>query len=127
MRFSNIQKMLGPEAGSIAPLGIGMFLFSLIFALTAVSATSIFIFQKRLTNLAESTALYVASGNGNADAFLTANGGSNLEGLKISSSLDSDDVTVIAKACAFWSAPFVTVGEFAKREICAHAAARAAD
>lgn len=127
MTQSNFRETLIQEHGSIAPLGIGMFLFSLIFSLTAVSATSMFIFQKRLTSLAESTAVYVASGIGDADSFLTALGKPNLLGLKISTLLDSDEVTVVAKVCALWNAPVVTVGEFARREICSHAAARSSN
>lgn len=127
MKNSIFGGILSQENGSIAPLGIGMFLFSLIFSLTSVSATSMFIFQKKLTSLAESTAIYVASGNGNADDFFTAIGNPNLQGLKVSSSLDSDEVTVVAKVCALWIAPVVTVGEFARREICTHASARAAN
>lgn len=124
MNLSNIRKILSHEAGSIAPLGIGLFLFSLLFSLTAVSATSAFIFQKRLTSLAESTAVYVAAGNGDTHEFLSAIGKPKFEGLMVSSSIDSDEVTVVAKVCAIWSAPVVTLVDFAKREICSHAAAR---
>ena len=127
MKLSTIKSVLHHEEGSLAPLGVGMFLFSLIFSLTAVSATSMFIFQKRLTSMAESIAIYVASANGDANTFLATAGTQNLVELKVSSFLESDEVTVVANVCALWSAPVVTVVEFAKLEICTHAAARAAD
>ena len=123
----NLPKNLDPclnESGSIAPLGIGLFLFSLIFCLTTVSATSIFIFQKRITSIAESDALFVASGNGDSSDFLDAVGSLNFEELTLADSLSLDQITTVAKACATWRAPIVTVGEFAKVQICSTASAR---
>ena len=43
MNRLGMRKMLINDAGSIAPLGIGLFLFSLIFSLTTVSAVSMFL------------------------------------------------------------------------------------
>ena len=118
------QKLLSDESGSIAPLGIGLFLFSLVFSLTSVSAVSMFIFQKRLTTLAESTALFVAGGNGEAADFLKLTGQHKFESLQLATNISADQATVIAKACSIWRAPVVTVGDFAKINICAQAAAR---
>ena len=117
-------KLLGNEAGSIAPLGIGLFLFSLIFSFTTVSAVSMFIFQKRLTTLAESTAIFVAGGSGDAADFLKLTGKPNVESLQLVTTTAADQATVMAKACAMWRAPVVTVGDFANTNICAQAAAR---
>lgn len=122
-----MRMLVSNESGSIAPLGIGLFLFSLIFSLTTVSAASMFIFQKRLTTLAESTAIFVAGGNGEAADFLNLTGKSNFESLQLATNIAADQTTVMAKACALWRAPVVTVGDFAKENICAQAAARVGD
>ena len=124
MNWLRMQKHLINESGSIAPLGIGLFLFSLIFSLTTVSAVSMFIFQKRLTTLAESTAIFVAGGSGEAADFLNLTGMPNFESLQLATNFTGDQATVMAKACAIWRAPVVTVGDFAKTNICAQAAAR---
>ena len=127
MNTLRMQKQLINEAGSIAPLGIGLFLFSLIFSLTTVSAVSMFIFQKRLTTLAESTALFVAGGNGESDDFLNLTGKTKFESLQLATRLAADQTTVMAKACAIWRAPVVTVDDFSKANICAQANARVGD
>ena len=119
--WSRIQHIVYDQRGSMAPLGIGLFFFSLVFGITAVSATSMFVFQKRLTTLAESTALFVAAGTGDAASFLATIGGTKLE----DTSIDADQRTVVAKVCATWRAPVVTLRSFAKTQICSHASARA--
>jgi hypothetical protein len=124
MKNFNIYNRFSDEAGSIAPLGIGLFLFSLIFSLTTVSATSMFIFQKRLNNVAESIALYVASGNGESVDFLNSVGSLNFEDLRVANSLAADQLTTVVKACAKWRAPIVTIGEFSTRQICSTGSAR---
>lgn len=125
MKISNNHNRFSAETGSIAPLGLGLFLFSLIFSYTTLSATSMFIFQKRLTSVAESVALFVASGNGEGADFLNSVGSLNFEDLKVANSLAPDQLTTIVKACANWRAPIVTVGEFSKRQICSTGSARA--
>ena len=122
-KFNNCHRF-SDETGSIAPLGIGLFLFSLIFSLTTVSATSMFIFQKRLTNVAESVALYVASGNGESADFLSSVGALNFDDLRVSTSPAADEVTTVVKACAKWRAPIVTIGEFSGMRICSTGSAR---
>lgn len=123
--WSRIQHIVYDQRGSMAPLGIGLFFFSLVFGITAVSATSMFVFQKRLTTLAESTALFVAAGTGDAASFLATIGGTKLEGAVLDTSIDADQRTVVAKVCATWRAPVVTLSSFAKTQICSHASARA--
>ena len=124
MKLLRIRNQLSADTGSIAPLGIGLFLFSLIFSFTTVSATSIFIFQKRLTSLAESVAVFAASGNGESADFLNSVGALNFEELRVSNSVAADQATTVVKACAFWHAPLVTAGEFTKLQICSTASAR---
>lgn len=125
MKMSSSSTRITDERGSIAPLGLGLFLFSLIFSFTTVSATSIFIFQKRLTNVAESAALFVASDKGESANFLSAVGALNLDGLRVTNWLEDDQTTTSVKACANWRAPIVTVGDFSRLQICSTGSARA--
>lgn len=46
-----------PEAGSLAPLGIGLALLSLATILVILTAGSLYLSERRLTSAAESTAL----------------------------------------------------------------------
>lgn len=124
MKNLNYFNPFSDETGSIAPLGIGLFLFSLIFSFSTVGATSLFIFQKRLTNVAESIALYVASGNGESTDFLDSVGKLNFEDLRVANSIAADQVTTVVKVCANWRPPIVTLGEFSKIQICSTGSAR---
>lgn len=125
MSWASLRSTLGEQRGSIAPLGIGLFIFSVAFSLTVVSAASIFLFQKRLTTLAESTAVFVASGQGESVNFLEKVGKQQFEELRLWNSFAPDQSTVIVSACALWRAPVVTVDIFAKTQVCSRASARA--
>lgn len=122
LRYSRL--LLRDQRGSIAPLGIGLFIFSIAFSFTLISASSMFIFQKRLTTFAESTAIFVASGQGDSVNFLEQVGVPKFEQLRVSDNLAADSVTVVVSVCALWRPPIVTVDEFTKREVCSHASAR---
>lgn len=124
MKMASSSNWVTDERGSIAPLGLGLFLFSLIFSFTTVSATSIFIFQKRLSNVAESAALFVASEKGESADFLKSVGSLDLDGLWVTNWLEVDLLTTTVKACANWRAPIVTVGDFSRLQICSTGSAR---
>ena len=115
-------KRLTDSTGSIAPLGIGLFLFSMVLLLVISSATSLFVFQKRLTNIAESAALFVAQTNEPANEYLRLAG--NAKSIKISNRTLADGVTVEVIACEIWSPMFQIFRDIAGRQVCAHAAAR---
>lgn len=115
-------KRLSDSTGSIAPLGIGLFLFSMVLLLVISSATSLFVFQKRLTNIAESAALFVAQSNEPAAEYLRLAG--HAKSINISNKTLADRVTVEVIACDNWSPMFQTFLGVAGRQVCAHAAAR---
>ena len=117
-------KRLSDTAGSIAPLGIGLFLFSMVLMLVISSATSLFVFQKRLTNIAESAALYVAKTNEPAAEYLRITGQAKSQKLSITNRTLADGVTVEVIACEVWSPMFQIFLDFADRQVCAHAGAR---
>lgn len=118
-------KRLTESTGSIAPLGIGLFLFSMVLMLVISSATSLFVFQKRLTNIAESAALFAAQTNEPAAEYLRLTGHAKSQKINITNKTLSDSVTVEVIACEIWSPMFVLFTDIASRQVCAHAAARA--
>lgn len=114
-----------PEEGSIAPLGIGLSLMLLSLIFTFAAATSMFIFQKRLTNHAESAALFLASTGASVDSYLEIIATPNPEAMLLSSRLLSDEKTIEVIACANWKTPVLGGLEIAQKQICSRASARA--
>jgi Flp pilus assembly protein TadG len=108
----------------MAPLGIGLFLLVLSLLLTFVSASSMFIFQKRLTNIAESAALYLAANDASLERYLEQMDLSELDSLKLRSNVLSDKKTVQVNACARWVPLGMGGLHMSQKEICSHASAR---
>jgi hypothetical protein len=115
------------ERGSIAPLGIGLLAFTAIMMLTSISAASLFIFQKRLTTLAEADALFVAGSGENSESFLALIDSDQFLNLQLSDELLSDERTVKAVACASWKPVFRIALGVGPKVICSHASARLSD
>lgn len=115
---------LANDRGSMAPLGIGLFLVSLSFMLTIVSAGSLFIFQKRLTNYAEMAALYVASGDVSVEDYQRTVGDEKFKALQLDQTILLDGLTVRVDACAQWNAPTRPAALLQDIRICSHASAR---
>lgn len=113
------------ETGSMAPLGIGLFLLLLSLLLTFIAASSMFIFQKRLTNIAESAALFLAENDSSIETYLEQMDISGFDSLKLRSNVLSDKKTVHVKACGVWASPSIGVLNLSQKEICSHASARA--
>jgi hypothetical protein len=114
------------DSGSIAPLGIGLFLFIFAMMFTIVSASSMFIFQKRLTTVAEAAAVYISSGGESSvfNEFVTQQGFTNL---RLKDELLIDGLTSEVVACALWLPPVPTLEPLGSKEVCSHASARAGD
>lgn len=113
------------ERGSLAPLGIGLFTITLALMLVIISASSLFVFQKRLTSFSESAALFIASTGEPIQNFRELSGDYALNGLEAAASVAVDDRTVEVVSCAMWKAPIAIVTSLAQSKICSHAAARA--
>ena len=113
------------ERGSMAPMFIGLLMFSTATLLVIVTATSLLIFQKRLTSLAEGAALWSAQvERPPADFFdqLPANAGFGLE----FSELDvSDGKTATVKVCGRWQSPIPISITTTNLMVCSKASARA--
>ena len=117
-------KSLADDSGSLTPIGLGMIIFTTLMLLTITTATSLFIFQKRLTTLAESAVLFVAESGADVSDFVAIIGSDKFKNLKIHQSLAPDSLTVQMETCALWRPLFLSSGEIGETEICSHAAAR---
>lgn len=119
-----IRAVIGGERGSLAPLGIGLFTFTLGLMVVIVSASSLFIFQKRLTNFSESAALYIAGTGEGTEAFLDFFGPNSFTKLKIKANVAPDDQTIEVTSCAQWVSPMPFIGSLSSTEVCSRALAR---
>ena len=115
---------ISDSRGSIAPLGIGLFFFSISLVAIVTASSSMFIFQKRLTNLAETAALYVAETNQSVGDFIKLIEYSRSSNLKATSKYLSDGVTVEVTVCDDWSPLIGNYLDLSVTQICSHAAAR---
>lgn len=113
------------DRGSMAPLGIGLGLLSLLTVLVVLAAGSLFVFQKRLTNFSESAVLYVASGAGTAKDFALSVWQLTAENLSVKDELLSDGRTYRVTSCADWLNPLPISILPISFSVCSHAQARA--
>lgn len=111
------------EQGSLAPLTIGLALVAVASLLAVSMASTMFIFQKRLTNLAESAALAAAAGEPARD-FISQLPNLQFGGLQVEQTTGVDGVTIEVRVCALWQAPLQVLKIFKTTQICSHAAAR---
>lgn len=116
---------LSNDSGSMAPLGIGLFALSLTFILAISATSSLFVFQKRLTNYAEMAAIYVLSQNAAVSDFQLRVGNQNFLELDLSQQILDDGVTLKITACAKWIAPVTTYVSLPAKRICSNASSRA--
>lgn len=93
------------DRGSIAPLAIGLGLFSLACMLVVYSASSLFVFQKRLTNYSESAVLYVANSGGDLEKFVEEIWKPEFDEPSIDFELIDNHQTYRVISCALWSNP----------------------
>jgi len=99
------------ELGSMAPLGIGLSLLSLMTTLVILAAGSIYLSERRLTSTAESTALYALArsdqiSNQNlpryAGEFLEMHPLSGLQQVSLIEASSRDGFTVRVRLCSLW-------------------------
>lgn len=99
------------ELGSMAPIGIGLSLLSLLTTLVILAAGSFYLSERRLTAVAESTALYaLAKSDTISNQYLPRYAGEFLEvhplkGLQQVSLIEAstrDGFTVRVRLCSLW-------------------------
>ena len=108
----------------MAPLGIGLFTISLAMILVLAAATSLFIFQKRLTNYSEELVLFAISTGESEQSFLTKVGSQQFRSLRAEVKQLEDGLTHEARACAKWTIPFRVTNLSWQFDVCSHARAR---
>ena len=121
------------ELGSMAPLGIGLSLLSLMTTLVILAAGSLYLSERRLTSVAESTALYALSKSevlSNqllprfAGEFLDLHSLHGLKQVSLIEASSQDGYTVRVKLCSLWR-PIFEVYTFSEvGTICSEGLAR---
>lgn len=125
MRFKSI------DEGSLAPLGIGLAALTLSLVIAVVSAGSLFLTERRLTSVAEATALSViASGapTGNlipaAKDFLALHPLKGLDSVRLVDAFSADGKTVTVRLCSRWVPLLVNYMFSETGTVCSEALAR---
>jgi len=121
------------ETGSLAPLGIGLALLSLTTVLVILSAGSLFLSERRLTTVAESTALHVLAKSGArlgsglstyATDFLKSHPLEGLNKVQLVQAISPDGKTVRIRLCSSWDPLFVGYIFSETGRVCSEALAR---
>ena len=121
------------DSGSMALFGIGLAVLSLVTVLIVLASGSVYLTERRLTTVAEATALSVltkAKGDLNQDLgklardFLAVNPLTGLHNVSLVEVISSEGKTVRARLCSSWNPIFVnyTLSEVGK--ICSEGLAR---
>ena len=99
------------EQGSMAPLGIGLSLLSLMTTLVILAAGSLYLSERRLTSVAESTALYALAKSDPisnqslpryAGEFLEMHPLKGVHQVSLIEASSRDGVTVRVRLCSLW-------------------------
>jgi hypothetical protein len=99
------------EHGSMAPLGIGLSLLSLMTTLVILAAGSLYLSERRLTSVAESTALYALAKSDSilnqslpryAGEFLETHPLRGLHQVSLLEASSTDGFTVRVRLCSLW-------------------------
>ena len=113
------------EAGSIAPLAIGLGLVSLATILATSCATSFFLLERRLTTLAEFSALAGVEQGMTVVDFVNEGQPAGFRSLVVESDELTDGVTREVVICATWIPPVSGLIQLPSRQLCAKGEARA--
>jgi hypothetical protein len=99
------------EQGSMAPLGIGLSMLSLVTTLVILAAGSFYLSERRLTSVAESAALYVLSKSETlsnqslpryAGEFLELHPMKGLQQVALIEASSPDGLTARVRLCSLW-------------------------
>ena len=97
------------DDGSLAPLGIGLASLALAVVLAVVSAGSVYLTERRLTSVAEATALSVLAQSAEltdlenlAVSFLQDHPLTGLTGVRLIEASSRDSRTVSVRLCSNW-------------------------
>ena len=110
------------EAGSVAPLGIGLVAILLAAVFTLTNANSLYLLKTRLTAVAEFAALSEVRFATSAADFLSST--QNTGALFVEGDSSADSRTAEVTICTFWSSPVPLLSEVGNLKVCGHGAAR---
>jgi hypothetical protein len=119
--------------GSIAPLGIGLAMLSLVTVLVILSAGSLFLTERRLTTVAESTALSViARSQGQLNSalniyaaeFLSQHPLTGLSKVELIEAVSPEGKTVRVRICSIWQPLFISYIFSETGRVCSEGLAR---
>jgi hypothetical protein len=112
------------DKGSVAPLGLGLALLSLVATLTFSAAGSLYIFQNRLATMAEEAAVFEGSLAGDANDYLAIEGSELSQQIYVAKDENLDGVTTEVKFCAIWRWPLAFIDFLDDQTVCGYGAAR---
>ena len=112
------------ERGSIAPLAIGLLAVSVATILTVVAASSLYVFQRRLTSVAEFAALAEAARGVDVRDFLVNGNNAADDRLVIKRDESLDGLTREVELCGVWHPPVPVFASLTQVEVCATGLAR---
>jgi hypothetical protein len=121
------------EKGSVAPLGIGLALLSLFTVLATASAGTLFLADRRLTTVAEATALALATDNEiysasnlnlQARNFISSLPGNRLGNIEIVAVSVQEGSTIRVLLCSNWMNPIKSYSISETGKICSEGLAR---
>lgn len=121
------------ERGSVAPLGIGLAMLSLFAVLLTMSAGTLFLTDRRLTSLAEATALAISTDSEilsdrnllfEAREFIGSLPGTRLRDVEIVEASAADGLTVRVVLCSSWVNPLRVYSISDTGKICSEGLAR---
>lgn len=113
------------ERGSIAPLAIGLLALTVATILTVVAASSLYVFQRRLTSVAEFAALAAVARGIDVMDFLANGNNAADDGLVIKRDESPDGLTRDVELCGIWHPPVPLLSSLTRVELCATGSARA--
>lgn len=125
MKRPSRRQIVAEERGSISPLLISLLTISMAVLLVIVTATSVLIFQKRLTSMAEAAALWEEQTALPAEDFLVQISPENLGTVSIKSDSKPDSLTRVIELCAKWVTPISLPMLPTNAIVCSRGSARA--
>ena len=113
------------ERGSVTPLAIGLLALSVATIMTVVAASSLYVFHRRLTSVAEFAALAAISRGVEVKDFLANGNNAADDELVIKRDESLDGFTREVELCGIWRPPVPVLSSLTQVELCATGAARA--
>lgn len=130
-RHWQLRSRISNDQGSLAPLGIGLSSLALLLVVATISASSLYLTDRRLTSVAEATALASYDQRltpqalrQSAEQFLNQHQLFGLHEVEIIEIGSPDGRTVKVRLCSKWNAPIVGYAFSDTGRVCSEGLAR---